>query len=209
MEIRRSHSAKLVRPFIVDSRGASNRRVQSPLLSFKKTASHLLFPQIIIQGKWLPMSLNSHLSVHFQSKFGIRFIVSSPPLPSSGPLDWRTFAHSSRVAGPIFSESPRIGWIGGIRRSPTVQFRRSGKAVEFTPWLATFKLSPTDPSWLVLLKFAGPFCMGSYGGKPAVLILMLVTLRDKLLDEKFWKNSWATSSIRRSNTFGGYCKCQC
>ena len=41
--------------------------------------------------------------------------------------------------------------------------------------------------------------MGSYGGKPAVLILVLVILGDKLLDEKFWKNSWENSNITSSH----------
>ena len=43
--------------------------------------------------------------------------------------------------------------------------------------------------------------MGSYGRKPAVLILVQVILGDKLLDEKFWKNSWANSSITSSHWF--------
>ena len=43
--------------------------------------------------------------------------------------------------------------------------------------------------------------MGSYGRNPAVLILMLVTPSAKLLDEKFWKNSWTNSSITSSRWF--------
>ena len=43
--------------------------------------------------------------------------------------------------------------------------------------------------------------MGSYGRKPAVLILMLVTTSAKLLDGKFWKNSWTNSSITSIHWF--------
>ena len=43
--------------------------------------------------------------------------------------------------------------------------------------------------------------MGSYGGKPAVLTLTLVTPSAKLLDEKFWKNSWTNSGITSNHWF--------